>query len=148
MPRQLAVVALVAGLLLTGCASERASDPAPGPAATRAAEPAWARAPARRGEIVVRAEASPRTHGPFELRGRYTARFAQFAPEDPALDFSQQTSFVAALDRRPQAPGAGSVRLFRAARSGGERRVRLRGRYYLDVEFGDFPYVIRLTPAR
>jgi hypothetical protein len=39
-----------------------------------------------------------------------------------------------------------SVRLFRTARRAASTRVRLDGRYWLDVTFGDFPYVVRLTP--
>jgi hypothetical protein len=39
------------------------------------------------------------------------------------------------------------VRLFRAAARTGRREVTLRGRYFIDVSFGDFPYAIRLTPV-
>lgn len=148
MPRQRVVIAVLAGCVIAGCGAERAVAPPPDAAATRAAAPAWARTPARTGEIVVRGDASPGTHGPFRFGGRYTVRFAQFAPEDPALDFSGETSFVAALHRRAATPGAGTVRLFRAAKAQGTRRLTLRGRLYVDVEFGDFPYVIRFTPAR
>jgi hypothetical protein len=115
--------------------------------AQRAARPALARAPKRPGEILVRAEASPVSHGPFALDGRYVARFEQIAPEDPKLDFTTQTAFVAAFDRRPEQEDSDSVRLFRAAARTGRRTVTLRGRWYLDVSFGDFPYAIRLTPA-
>jgi hypothetical protein len=115
--------------------------------AQRAAHPALARAPKRPGEVLVQNEASPASHGPFALNGRYLARFEQIAPEDPRLDFTRQTAFVATLDRRPEQEGAGSVRLFRAAARTGRRTVRLRGRWYLDVSFGDFPYAIRLTPV-
>ena len=100
----------------------------------------------RAGEIVVSAQLSPQSHGPFEFDGRYVARFEQIAPEDPELDFGTQTPFVAMLDRKQQQEGAGSVRLFRAATRTGRRTVTLHGRWYLDVSFGDFPYAIRLTP--
>jgi hypothetical protein len=150
--RPTAIVLLVAaGCGATACGGGAAtgdSRSATAAAAQRAARPALARAPKRPGEIVVRAEASPATHGPFALDGRYVARFEQIAPEDPKLDFTTQTAFVATLDRRPQQEGTGSVRLFRAAARTGRRTLTLRGRWYLDVSFGDFPYAIRLTPAR
>jgi hypothetical protein len=38
------------------------------------------------------------------------------------------------------------VGLFEKAAASGEAMIRAKGRLYLDVEFGDFPYVIRLTP--
>jgi hypothetical protein len=139
------LVAAVAGA--TACGGAGGS---PGGAANDtvpAARPALARAPKRPGEILVRADASPASHGPFALDGRYVARFEQTAPEDPELDFAAQTAFVATLDRKPQQEGAGSVRLFRAAARTGRRTVTLRGRWYLDVSFGDFPYAIRLTPV-
>jgi len=122
---------------------------APGAAqdAPRAARPALARAPKRPGEILVQGDVSPGSHGPFTLRGRYTARFEQIAPEDPNLDFSGQTAFVAVLDRQAQVEGRDTVRLFRAAARTGRREITARGRFFIDVNFGDFPYAIRLTPA-
>jgi hypothetical protein len=81
------------------------------------------------------------------LRGRYVVRFEQIAPEDPRLDFATQTAFVAALDRKAEQAGPGSVRLFRTAARTGRREMRLSGRYFIDVSFGDFPYAIRLTPT-
>jgi len=115
--------------------------------APRAARPALARAPKRAGEILVQGDVSPGSHGPFTLRGRYTARFEQIAPEDPNLDFSGQTAFVAVLDRQAQVEGRDTVRLFRAAARTGRREITARGRFFIDVNFGDFPYAIRLTPA-
>ena len=148
MPRQSGVILAVLLCLVAGCGNENGPAPPPSREATQAAEPAWARAPAGAGEIVVRGEASPGSHGPFTFDGRYTVRFAQVAPEDPTLDFTQETSFVARLDRNAELPEASSVRLFRIARSEGARRVQLNGRYFVDVEFGDYPYVIRFTPAQ
>ena len=111
------------------------------------ARPALARAARRPGEILVRGDTSPGSHGPFTLHGRYTVRFEQVAPEDPELDFATQTAFVASLDRRAEIHDSGSIRLFRAAARTGRREVTLHGRYFMDVGFGDFPYAIRLTPA-
>ena len=53
---------------------------------------------------------------------------------------------VATADRRAEQEGPGSVKLFSAAARTGTRRVTLRGRLYVDVGFGDFPYAIRFTP--
>jgi len=149
--RPTAIVLLVAascGATACGAGGPSSGSADSGAAAPpRAARPALARAPQRPGEVLVRAEASPGSHGPFALNGRYVARFEQIAPEDPKLDFTAQTAFVATLDRRPEQEGAGSVRLFRAAARTGRRTVTLRGRWYLDVSFGDFPYAIRLTPV-
>jgi hypothetical protein len=151
MRRPTAILLLVAaGSGATACGGGGASSGSArsGIAAPpRAARPALARAPKRPGEIRVRAEASPASHGPFALNGRYVARFEQIAPEDPKLDFTAQTAFVATLDRRPEQEASDSVRLFRAAARTGRRTVTLRGRWYLDVSFGDFPYAIRLTPV-
>src|SRR3954471_14487382 len=139
-------------LLVAMAAAPAACGGAPGgatPAGTAPpkAQPALASAPRRPGEILVRGDASPASHGPFALRGRYVVRFEQVAPEDPELDFRGQTAFVVTADRTPQQEGAGTVRLFRAAARTGRRTVTLRGRLYIDVAFGDFPYAIRLTPV-
>jgi hypothetical protein len=148
VPRQFVGVLLLGVAITAGCGGEPAATPPPSREATRAAEPAWAQPPPGDGEVLVRGDASPGSHGPFTFNGRYTVRFAQVAPEDPELDFSQQTSFVAKLDRNAEIPDSRSVRLFRVAQREGSRRVRLSGRYFVDVEFGDYPYVIRFTPAR
>jgi hypothetical protein len=146
-------VLLLAGVLgvfaLAGCGGGgRAAPPGSGSAAdAEAVRPALAAAPRRRGEVVVQGQASPATHGPFVFDGLYVVRFEQIAPEDPRLDFGAQTAFVAHVDRRPGQPGAGSRRLFRVAARTGRRSVTLRGRLYVDVSFGDFPYAIRFTPT-
>ena len=147
------VIALLATASLASACGGRAGapgqNPAPGAAqdAPPAARPALARAAKRPGEILVRGDVSPGTHGPFTLSGRYIARFEQIAPEDPNLDFTTQTSFVAVLDRRSQVEDSGTIRLFREAARTGRKVVTARGRYFIDVSFGDFPYALRLTPA-
>ena len=93
----------------------------------------------------MRGESSPATHGPYAFDGRYLVRFEQYAPEDPALDFSGQTPFTAMLTTREGDP-RGAIELFGAARGEGRRELEIRGRHYVDVSFGDFPYVIRFTP--
>jgi hypothetical protein len=139
--------ALVAALvLLAGCGSQAATP-------TKPPDPAKARvallqAPRRAGEIIVRGDLSPASHGPYAFDGRYVVRFEQFAPEDPHVDFTAQTAFVATLDRKAEQDGAGSVRLFHAARRTGRRTLSLHGRLFVDVSFGDFPYAIRITPLK
>src|SRR3954451_12298772 len=143
-----ALVLLVAAL--AGAAAWAGGAPAGAVSSAAAPPPArlvLAAAPKRPGEVLVRGEASPASHGPFALHGRYVVRFEQVAPEDPELDSRGQTAFVVTADRKPQQEGAGTVRLFRAAARTGRRTVTLRGRLYIDVAFGDSPYAIRLTPV-
>jgi hypothetical protein len=151
MPRRTVIVLLAAAALASACGGgSSGGGPAPGTSGDGAqadAKPGLARAAKRPGEVLVQGQASPASHGPFTLRGRYVVRFEQIAPEDPDLDFATQTAFVAALDRRPEQDGPGSVRLFRTAARTGRREMRLSGRYFIDVSFGDFPYVVRLTPT-
>jgi hypothetical protein len=116
------------------------------PPAAASALPALARRPPRAGEFVARGESSPATHGPWRLDGTYVVRFEQYAPEDPRMDFTAQTAFSAVLARRSGDP-RGSVQLFVDASRRGRRTLKLSGRYALDVNFGDFPYVVRFTPA-
>jgi hypothetical protein len=136
---------LLALAALAGCGGG-AEGPAPPPPASKA-KVALLQAPKRPGEVIVRGEGSPASHGPFAFDGRYVVRFEQFAPEDPNVDFADQTAFVVALDRRAEQEGPGSVRLFRAAKRAGRRTITLHGRLFVDVGFGDFPYAIRFTPA-
>jgi hypothetical protein len=147
--RRLLVLAALAAQALAACgggqAKSRSTD-ATGPAPTSAV-PALARAPARAGERVFTGQSSPASHGPFELDGTYVVRFEQTAPEDPRLDFTAQTPFTAALQRRADDP-RGAVKLFGAARRSGRRTLTIHGRYVLDVSFGDFPYAVRVTPRR
>jgi hypothetical protein len=148
----LVLICLAAAATLAACGGRSGSGGATGPgtgaeAAAEAVRPVLAAAPRRPGEIVVVGEASPATHGPYAFDGRYTVRFEQIAPEDPRMDFAGQIAFVAGADRRAGARGTGSVRLFRAAARTGRRSVTLRGRLYVDVSFGDFPYAIRFTPT-
>jgi hypothetical protein len=133
-------------LALAGCGSA-ATKPAPPPDAAKA-KVALLQAPKRPGEIVVRGDLSPASHGPFAFDGRYVVRFEQFAPEDPNVDFARQTAFVVTLERRAETDQAGSVRVFRTAERTGRRTVTLHGRLFVDVSFGDFPYAIRFTPQR
>jgi hypothetical protein len=138
---------LVAVLVaLAGCGSGVQTG-APPPKAS-SAKVALLAAPKRPGEVIVRGEASPGSHGPFAFHGRYRVRFEQFAPEDPNVDFTTQTTFVATADRRAEGDGRGSVKLFHAARRTSGRTVTLRGRFFVDVIFGDFPYAIRFTPVK
>jgi len=140
-------VPLVAALvLLAGCGSEAATP-------TRPPDPAKAKvallqAPKRAGEVIVRGDLSPASHGPYAFDGRYVVRFEQFAPEEPDVDFTAQTAFVATLDRNAEEDGPGSIGLFHAARRTGRKTLALHGKLFVDVSFGDFPYAIRITPLR
>jgi hypothetical protein len=141
----LGLVVLSAHVLVAcggGHAEPRTSD-----TGADATVPALARAPAKPGERVFSGETSPASHGPFTLDGTYVVRFEQIAPEDPRMDFSTQTAFTAALQRRADDP-RGAVTLFGAARRSGRRTLTIHGRYVLDVSFGDFPYAVRFTPRR
>jgi hypothetical protein len=137
-------VPIVIALVVCGCGTA-ATRPAPPPDAAKAKVPLL-RAPKRPGEIIVRGDLSPASHGPFTFNGRYVVRFEQFAPEDPDVEFSGQTAFVVTLDRRADIDEPGSIRLFKAARRTSRRAVTLHGRLFVDVSFGDFPYAIRFTP--
>ena len=143
MPCRLPLIAAL--VLLAGCGSE-ATKPSrpPDPAKTKVA---LLQAPKRPGEVLVRGDLSPASHGPYDFDGRYVARFEQFAPEDPNLDFTTQTAFVSTLDRNAEQDGPGSVKLFHAARRTGRKTLALHGRLFVDVSFGDFPYALRFTPV-
>ena len=147
--RRAAALALAAGAIAgvagagAGCGGD--TDATAPPRRVVDPVPALARPPARAGEVVARGATTPAERGPYRLRGAYRVRFEQVAPEDPRLDFATQTPFVAAL--RPEAGGAG-VPLVRAAARTGVRRVRVDGRFRLEVSFGDFPWALRLTPVR
>ena len=146
MPLARILVALVAAVLLAACGGDGSAPPPRVVPAADAEAPRLARRAAEGGEVLVRGEGSPASHGPYALHGRYVVRFEQYAPENPELDFGTQTSFTASIDPRREVQEAGSVALFEEPARTGRRTVRLDGRYYLDVSFGDFPYVIRLTP--
>ncbi|MDX6718450.1 MAG: hypothetical protein QOJ63_704 [Solirubrobacteraceae bacterium] len=146
--RCLLVPVPLAALLLVGCGGGP-GKPRSGtvPSTATSAVPALGRAPARAGERVFVGESSPASYGPFELDGTYVVRFEQTAPEDPRMDFSDQTPFTAALERRAGDP-RGAVKLFGAARRSGRRTLTIHGRYVLDVSFGDFPFAVRFAPRR
>jgi hypothetical protein len=141
-----AAVLAAALALLAGCGSAAATRTKPPDPAQ--AKVALLKAPKRAGEIIVRGDLSPASHGPYAFDGRYVVRFEQFAPEDPQVDFTAQTAFVTTLDRTAEQDGPGSVRLFHAARRTGRRTLTLHGRLFVDVSFGDFPYAIRITPLK
>lgn len=97
---------------------------------------------------MVTGAGAPQAHGPYLLHGRYRVRFQQIDPEDPGQTFTGQTAFVAyAAPAADQDQGPGTVRLVREAARRGSATVRLTGRRWINVSFGDFPYVLRLTPV-
>jgi hypothetical protein len=143
VPSRLSLIAAL--LLLAGCGSNVAKPSRPPDPAK--AKVALLQAPKRAGEIIVRGDLSPASHGPYDFDGRYVARFEQFAPEDPNVDFTAQTAFVSTLDRNAEQDGPGSVKLFHAARRTGRKALALHGKLFVDVSFGDFPYALRFTPV-
>jgi hypothetical protein len=131
---------LVCVLVLAACGGSTPPPAAP----TATSEAALSEAPKKAGEILVSGEASPASHGPYDFSGSYTVSFEQHAPEKP--DFTQATSFVAALDREAEITRGDSIELFEASRAKQTRTLDIEGRYFVDVSFGDYPYVIRFTP--
>lgn len=129
-------------LVLAGCGSD-ASTPSTTSTAS-SAKPALATAPPRSGEIVLQGELSPKTHGPIELDGRYEVRFRQYDPTNPDVAFADQTPFVVDLQKRQGVP---AIPLFKDAAAQGATTKELHGRFWVDVSFGDFPYVVRFTPV-
>jgi hypothetical protein len=146
LPNHLFAV-LLALPALAGCGGGDDGATTARTAPPRAPLPALATRPPAAGEIVVRGEASPETKGPFAFDGRYLVRFAQYAPEDAKLDFSAQTPFSATLTPRRDDP-RGALKLVSGAAAAGRRELEIHGRYFVSVDFGDFPYVIRFTPRR
>jgi hypothetical protein len=132
-------------IVITGCGGggSATAPPAAGPSAQGA--PALLKQKVRKGEVMVDAEYSPHRDGPYRFDGTYLVRFAQYDPEAPRTSFAGQTPFVADLagpGRRPK-----KIALFHQAAAGGGRTMRLHGTYFVEVSFGDFPYVLRFTPT-
>jgi hypothetical protein len=131
-------------VVIASCGGKSATaPPAAGPSAAGA--PALLKQKVQKGEVMVDAEYSPHRDGPYRFDGTYLVRFAQYDPEAPRTSFAQQTPFVAyltGLGRRPR-----KITLFHQAAAGGERKMRLHGRYFVEVSFGDYPYVLRFTPT-
>lgn len=139
----------LAGVVLAVAGCGENSSAGPKPVTGKAAAPSLATQPAGEGEIVVRGEAGPEDHGPYAFEGRYRVRFEQRAPEDPRLDFTQQTPFTAVLVRRgTTGPDGSTLKLFEQARRSGQKTLMIRGRWTVSVEYGDFPYALRFTPVR
>jgi hypothetical protein len=139
------LLVLAAALVVTGCGGERdvTAPPAAGPQAPGA--PALLKEKVRKGEVMVDAEYSPQREGPFDFKGHYLVRFAQYAPEAPRMTFGDQTPFVAYL--AGMNPRAKKIPLFHQAAARGQRTLSLNGHYFVEVAFGDFPYVLRFTPV-
>ena len=140
---------LVCAVAVSSCGTGSGAPHASSIARRDATAPiALASQPRKPGEVLVRGQASPSERGPYALAGRYTVAFEQSAPEDPRLDFGHETRFVAHL-AQPGAQSAGrSIRLFdRAAKTARKSIDVPRGSWRLIVDFGDYPYVIRLTPS-
>ena len=139
--------AALAALTLAGCGAADPPEPVPTAGPDSRGAPAILTEPRQDGEILVSAEASPQSHGPYRFDGRYRAQFAQFAPEDPDLDFTHEAPFVVELGPERPGPRAKWIKLFRKAAATGAKTVEIHGRHTVDVNFGDFPYAVRFTPV-
>ncbi|HEY0278679.1 MAG TPA: hypothetical protein VGC32_10470 [Solirubrobacterales bacterium] len=139
-------VLLALTVVVAGCGGGGTSATPPAEAGPNApGAPALLKRKVGKGEVMVQAEYSPHRDGPYGFDGTYLIQFAQYDPEAPKLVFGHQTPFVAYLTgtgRRPK-----KIALFHAAAAGAERTMRLHGRYFVEVSFGDFPYVLRFTPT-
>ncbi len=142
----LAASVALAGLVVGGCGGNGA-EPPPRAGAGAPGAPALLKKKLGPGEIRVDGEYSPGSHGPFRFVGRYQVRFAQYAPEAPGRGFAGQTPFVAEL-RDAADPRRKPLPLFHEAAERGARTIAADGRYFVEVPFGDFPYVIVFTPLR
>ena len=135
---------LALAIVIAACGEKSATaPPEAGPHAPGA--PALLKRKLGKGEVMVDAEYSPHRDGPYKFDGTYLVRFAQYDPEAPRTSFAQQTPFVAYLTgpgRRPK-----KITLFHQAAAGASRTMRLHGTYFVEVSFGDFPYVLRFTPT-
>lgn len=130
--------------MLAACGSDDPEPPPTGGAGAPGA-PSLLERELQPGEVMVDAEASPQIDGPYRFDGRYRVRFVQYAPEAPGRGFADQTPFVASL-RAAADPRAKPIPLFHAAAKSGQRSLEIHGRYLVEVAFGDFPFVLRLTP--
>jgi hypothetical protein len=139
------LIVLAVATVVTGCGGQRGvtAPPAAGPQAPGA--PDLLKQRVQPGEVLVDAVFSPQREGPFHLKGRYLVRFAQYAPEAPRMSFGDQTPFVAYL--AGTTPRAKKIALFHEAAARGQRTMSLNGRYFVEVAFGDFPFVLRFTPV-
>lgn len=141
--RRLLLLPLVA-VALAGCGSDADTGPTGSAPTQSAAKPKLASDPAKAGETVFQGDLSPKTHGPVTLDGRYRVQFAQYDPEGKTNSFADQTPFVVDLEKREGIP---DIHLFKARTATGSKTIDLDGRYFVDVAFGDFPYVVRFTPV-
>jgi hypothetical protein len=142
---QVLTVMLVLGtMVVAGCGGgmSNSTPVAAGPHAPGA--PPLLKRKLHKGEVMVDAEYSPQREGPFDFHGRYTVRFAQYAPEAARVNFGGQVPFVAYLVGID--PRSKKIGLFHLATAHGQKTLTLDGRYFVEVAFGDFPYVLRFTP--
>lgn len=138
-----ALVALI--VVVAGCGGAKSATVPPAAGPTAPGAPALLKRRVQKGEVMVDAEYSPHRDGPYRFDGTYLVRFAQYDPEAPRTSFAHQTPFVAYLvgpGRRPK-----KITLFHQATAGARRTMRLHGDYFVEVSFGDFPYVLRFTPT-
>ena len=106
-------------------------------------------APKRPGEILVRGDLSPASHGPYAFDGRYVVRFQQFAPEDPNARLHRPDGLRGdAWTATPRSKARAACRSSTPPAAPGRTTLALHGKLFVDVSFGDFPYAMRFTPLK
>jgi hypothetical protein len=129
---------VAAAIVFSGCGQGNS------PTATVATTPQSQRSVQAAGVITIRGDYAPDQHGPYQLHGRYRARFVQLGQ---GVDFATEVPFTAHL-QESVADGPGqAVPLFERAAATGSATVTATGRYDVVIDYGDSPYELVLTPA-
>ena len=145
MRRILIALLLVVGL--AGCGGDGAKPVKP--PSPDSADPELARAPKAAGEIADPRRPHPRLAR--ALRRSTAATGSRSSSSRPRTRTSTSGGRPRSCSRSTGArgsPGKDSIRVFKTARRTGRKVIEAHGRYFADASFGDFPYVIRLTPQQ
>ena len=105
------------------------------------------RRPAGKGEVVIRGDAAPKTHGPYDFEpGTYQFQFAQYA-KGGGVDFAAEaSSFSAVVNRKPGTTAPDSQLLANVTARSGAGQINLSGKLFVEVQSADYAYVMRFTP--
>lgn len=129
--------ALWAAALIAGCAASTAPRSVAPPAT-----PKSEREIVQPGRIVLRGDVAPEEYGPLKLDGRYRVRFTQ---RGSGVDFGAEVPFTAHAEAVGTATAPRVLRLFENAARTGTTTVTARGRWRIEVDFGDSPFELSLT---
>jgi hypothetical protein len=109
--------------------------------------PDIARRPAGKGEIVIKGDEAPKTHGPYDFEpGAYDFRYAQYAPGRQVDFATEASSFTAVVTRQPGKTAGDTQVLSNATARAGAGTLNLSGKLYVEVQSADYSYVMRFTP--